>query len=306
MADVSVKEAIINYITAKLEANSYGIKFQVFVDILIEGERYRILSKNTTTDTEEEIDYIPVVIDLEETPTGNPTTDKSTWRMSLTYSLAAFQADDDEDFLNQKRAIEELRRDIRFDPYTFFVIDNADQDNINYDVAFKPTSLSSFGEIPDQAGELRPIKVMSIAIQSGIGLSFADVDEIYEIERDANDELGDFDLTVLDYTTVDDSVGIEYNQSQKEDDENSIGVPNRAIRQVKMTLDLDKTLLAHQYLWLKTKGLRPWDDIINLKVTTKLPLGDVEETRQVNVQGTRIGRAGDASVLSLTFTEAEN
>ena len=284
---MSIRDEIVDHIKSGLENNTLGETFNIGADIKQAQERYQFLTQENYY-TEDILEYIPAIINLEETPVGNPEIDKSQWSISVEFSLTG-QDDDDTNLINERAAIEEFRKELRTNPVTFFVVGSD-----TYDVFFKPTHAVRTGQITDQAGNNRITYIMGIAVLSGIGLSFGSK---FEIEKD-----GEFVKTELFTDVKDYGTAVEYNTSENDTDDFALGVPNKGLWQATIKMVYNDGLLAHRYLYDLGVAVQPFDELIVLTIT-KPNTGEI--TKNVNAQVKVLENSGLDIPLQVTFTEAE-
>ena len=188
----TVKDAIADYIIGVLDSNTENQVFNVAVDIKADAERLQYFQQNIINPTTRDIiEYTPAALNFEDTPAGIKDIDKTTWDISLEFGFTGLD-DDDDDFLSQKAAVEELRLNL-LNNSRFTV----DANESVYNCKSIATSISRSGEIRPLAGYKRILMSMGITIVSGIGIKFGE-DEIVELKKDTSSPF-DFDFIALNH-----------------------------------------------------------------------------------------------------------
>jgi hypothetical protein len=297
----TVKDAIGKYIIGILDGNSENQVFNVAIDIKTDAERLQYFQENIINpNTRDIIEYTPCALNFEGTPAGIKDIDKTTWNIELEFGFTGLD-DDDEDFLSQKAAVEELR--LELDTSKFTVVAN----NEFYHCKARATSISRSGEIRPLAGYKRILMSMGITIVSGIGIRFGD-DEVWELQN--LNALNAYEYTVLNVITKQFNETPTFKPKHTYDESHANNIPETATYLGEFEIVFQEELLMHQDLYDRGKGKvsdntpQPITTVYDLRITKPYaPTGD-KLTYQVYLQITNQANESESIKLKGTMYNA--
>ena len=268
----TTKDAIGKYIIGVLDANTENQIFNVAIDIKTDAERLQYFQQNVVNpNTRDIIEYTPCALNFEGTPAGLKTIDKTTWNIELEFGFTGLD-DDDDDFLSQKAAVEELR--LALDTSKFTV----DANSKAYNCKARATSISRSGEIRPLAGYKRVLMSMGITIVSGIGIKFGD-DEVWELQNTS--ALNPYTFTVLDVLTKQFNETPTFKPKHTYDSSHANNIPETATLLGEFEFIFDANSLMHQDLYDRGKSKNndttpnPITTVYDLRITKPYaPQGD--------------------------------
>lgn len=260
---VTIKDALAEYLINELKkiADLKNQNFRTAIDVQSDQDRfiYFQFEKDFINNTQGEniIEYIPSALNFEDDPAGIKNIDKTLWTITYEFGFTGLE-DNDIDFLNQKSAVEEFRKQLNNNP-RFTVVSGTD----TYNCRLRATSLSRSGEIKPMAGYKRILKTMIINIVSGIGIKFGE-DEIWQLQNLS--AVNPYTYTELDFITKTFNETPSFKTRHLYDESHSINAPESVAYNGEFELEFDENNLIHWDLWGRAKGESSITTIYDLRI----------------------------------------
>ena len=287
---MTVKDAIANAFIDRIDMNSFGKEFRVAIDMLQEtGERFQYFSLPNAYN-KNIVSYIPAALNFRDTPANIPNLDKTTWNIGFEFALTWLNETEPK-FQDVKNAIEEFRLYYVNNPKFTVTVNGTD-----YNCICSVSGLKRSGTIRPENGFKRILMNMSIAVVSGIGLTFGN-DTIVEIKK-----VGD--VTLLTTSLVSKQIGnpINYVPTQNSQQQTMKSIPDSTMWTLNGSLTPNLTLEGDQLLYNLAVNNPNFEQEYNVKIT---PAYGVSFEKIVSIHANLTSGIGVEEKLSVVFTEVE-